>query len=96
MNKLLFAGLFFASVSITEARCVVDATEVGDIGPDSERVCHMLLQRMPAAEIEILTREIKSRNAVSLTIEVDGQLRTLDYRLAGMDWVLSETDFASR
>jgi len=68
------------------ATCTLDAPEIGDIGPDSQRVCEQLASQSPQSDIAILDRRIHSPEAVSVMVSVDGQRQSLEYVLRGADW----------
>jgi len=89
---LLPLALTFSSVSF--AACLSDSLEIGDIGPGSQLVCRMLVSRFPNSDIAILDRKIESQNAVSVIVAVDGQPKSLEYKLRGADWALVEPALA--
>ena len=63
------------------ATCTPDAPEIGDIGPDSQRVCEQLASQFPQSDIAILDRSIHSPEAVSVMVSLDGRQQSLEYQL---------------
>jgi hypothetical protein len=76
----------------TNAACLTDPPEIGDIGPSSELVCNALERRFPKAASAVEGRAIHSPTAVSVAVTVDGEPMTLRYGLSGYAWRLDETD----
>jgi hypothetical protein len=91
---LLPLSLTFSSVSF--AACLPDSAEIGDVGPDSEIVCTGLEARFPQSDFVVVDRNIHSPNNVSVIVTVDGQSGSLEYKLIGSDWKLTEPAFAGR
>jgi hypothetical protein len=69
------------------AACIADAPEIGDIGPDSERVCTVLDSDFPGAGVRVYDRQIHSPTHVVVLAEVDGETYSVQYRLQKADWV---------
>lgn len=90
MNRILILTLLPGTLGAS-ANCVTDAPEIGDIGPDSERVCSELESRFPAATLAVEGRAIHSPTEVMVSASVDGEPTLLDYRLTGYTWVLDDT-----
>ena len=82
-TMLTLGLLVFANVN---ADCLQDTLEIGDIGPESQLVCDTLESMYPGKHIEITGRHIRSQNAVTILLTIDGQKDALSYRLAGADW----------
>ena len=91
---LLPLSLTFSSVSF--AACLPDSAEIGDVGLDSEIVCTGLEARFPQSDFVVVDRNIHSPNNVSVIVTVDGQSGSLEYKLIGSDWKLTEPAFAGR
>jgi hypothetical protein len=89
MNRLLILTLLPAALG-AQAACLPDAPELGDIGPDSVRVCSMLEQRFPGTLLTVDDRSIHSSTTVTVSASVNGNPVRLDYRLIGFEWVLDE------
>jgi len=85
---VLLLTLTFSSASF--AACLADSPEIGDIGPGSQLVCSVLVSRFPDSDITILDRKIESHNVISVIIAVDDQSNSLEYKLKGADWELTE------
>ena len=78
-----------------QAACVTDSTELGDIGPGSSLVCESLEAQYPDSDLSVVNREIHSGERVSIQVLVDGNARSLTYRLVGADWLLKAPQVAS-
>jgi hypothetical protein len=89
MIKKLIAPLTFCCVAGAQADCIPDTTEIGDTGPDGSNVCQMLEQRFPQLRFEILGRDIRTADTVSVVVSIDGRRQPLNYRLHGADWILT-------
>lgn len=74
------------------ALCTPDASEMGDIGPSSELVCHTLEERFPESRTAVENRRILSPDAVAVEVTIDGEPMLLTYRLAGFSWNLATAD----
>lgn len=70
----------------TNAACVTDPPELGDIGPSSELVCARLERQFPGATLAIDGRSIQSPTDVSVVASVDGKPIVLRYALSGFTW----------
>jgi len=70
----------------TNAACVTDPPEIGDIGPSSELVCNELERRFPGAALAVEGRSIHSPTEVSVAVTVDGEPMTLRYGLSAFAW----------
>lgn len=79
----------FAVAGVVQASCLADESEIGDIGPDSSRICKTLKQDFPNATIEVQNRNIRSPTKVIVTGRIDGKPFSLEYRLEYADWVRS-------
>jgi hypothetical protein len=75
----------------TQAACVSDPPEIGDIGPGSELVCAGLERRFPGANLAVEGRSIHSPTEVSVDVSVDGRPLALSYTLSGYSWRLDDT-----
>ena len=73
--------------SLSYGACIQDSYELGDIGPDSRIVCKALDSK--AGDIKIVSRAIQAADAVTVTVDVDGQTQALDYKLVGANWKLA-------
>jgi hypothetical protein len=71
-----------------QAACVLDAAEMGDIGPDSAIVCGELERLYPGATLAVENRTIHSPTEVSVVAAVDGAPISLRYHLSGYRWRL--------
>lgn len=87
MMRYMLSTLAFCCAA-AQANCISDSPEIGDAGPDGSNICGMLQQRFPQARLEILDREIRSAERVSVKVSIDGETLPLDYRLIRADWVL--------
>lgn len=94
MLRTIMFTFAFTATSVTFAACLPDSEEIGDIGPDSQHVCNALEAQHPESEISILSRKILSHKNVSITISVDGKPESLEYRLKGADWRVTEPALA--
>ena len=94
MNRMLILAIFPLSLG-ANASCVTDPPEMGDIGPGSGLVCQELAQRFPGAALAVEGRSIHSPTEVRVTASVDGRPILLDYRLAGIEWIVDESGFHS-
>ncbi|MCP3852888.1 MAG: hypothetical protein GY694_22070 [Gammaproteobacteria bacterium] len=94
MLRIISISLALTFSSVSYGACISDSPEIGDIGPRSELVCDLLEPRVPNSKITILDRKIHSSNSVSVIVLLDGQSRTLEYKLKGADWELIETTLA--
>ena len=90
MLRIISLPLALTFSSVSYGACLPDAPEIGDVGPGSELVCDMLESRIPDSNIAILDRKINSPNTVSVIVMLDGQSKTLEYKLKGADWELIE------
>ena len=86
MFKRTMLILAMLVVSRVNADCFQDTLEIGDIGPESQLVCDRLESMYPGKHIEITGRHIRSQNAVTILLTIDGQKEALSYRLSGADW----------
>ena len=68
------------------AGCMLDAPEIGDIGPSSELVCQELEQRFPGSTLAVDGRTIQSPDQVSVQASVNSEPVTLRYSLDGFAW----------
>ena len=57
-HTLVLSTLLFAFD--TNAGCVIDAPEIGDIGPSSELVCRELESRVPGSILVVESRNVHS------------------------------------
>ena len=71
---------------VVPAACLPDAPELGDLGPDSGRVCDVLEHELPGTTLAVDGRSIHSATAVTVSASVDGRPVLLDYRLVGLTW----------
>lgn len=83
-HTLVLGTLLFAFDA--NASCIIDAPEVGDIGPSSELVCRELENRFPASILVVESRNIHSPEKVSVQASVNGEPVTLRYELVGFAW----------
>ena len=74
-------------INAAQAACRPDAPEIGDIGPDSESVCHTLAQEFPSAEIQLYGLKLLSPTHVIVAAKIDDKPYAIDYRLVRADWV---------
>ncbi len=88
MKRLLIASLSLVAFD-TSAKCILDAPEIGDIGPSSELVCRELDRRYPGATTGVEDRTILSPKTVAVQVSVDGEPMVLGYELAGFSWKLA-------
>ena len=96
MLKVSIFTLSLLVVSTSQAGCLPDAYEIGDIGPGSDRICNMLEAQLPHSDIVIVDRKILSKNDISVTLVVDGKIDSLKYKLSGADWKLARPNIAQR
>jgi hypothetical protein len=75
---------------VVPAACLPDAPELGDLGPDSGRVCDVLEHELPGTTLAVDGRSIHSATAVTVSASVDGRPVRLDYRLVGLTWELDD------
>jgi len=94
MLRTILLPVTLSLSSISYGSCQLDSPEIGDAGPDSQRVCDMLESRSESSDITILDRKVHSARSVSVIIELDDQLRTLEYELSGADWKVAEPALA--
>jgi len=94
MNRMLIFAMLPVALS-TNAACLTDPPEIGDIGPGSGLVCQALTQRFPGATLAVEGRSIHSPTEVRVTASVDGRPILLDYRLTGVDWGAESVDSRS-
>ena len=90
MKKLLITALPLAITFSAHGACVSDSFELGDIGPNAERVCALLASQSQAADVRILDRKIQTPNIVHLTVKINGQKASQILHLRGADWQLVE------
>ncbi len=74
----------------TQAACLTDPPEMGDIGPSSNLVCAELERQFPGAALAVTGRAIHSPTAVSVGVSVDSQPMELRYDLSGYRWRLDQ------
>lgn len=55
------------------AGCLVDAPEIGDIGPSSELVCQQLERRFPGSTLAVEGRGIHSPETVTVQASVNSE-----------------------
>lgn len=90
MNKFAFiVGVLVLSFD-AHANCLLDAPEIGDIGPDSGVVCRELEPRFPGSTIAIENRSIHSPESISVLVSVNAKPMAMRYELSGAAWRLSE------
>lgn len=89
-HTLVLSTLLFAFD--TNAGCVIDAPEIGDLGPSSELVCRELERRVPGSILAVEGRNIHSPEKVSVLVLVNGEPVTLRYELVGAAWRTAEGD----
>ena len=94
MLKTILLPLSLTFSSVAFAACLPDSPELGDVGPDSQLVCTRLGARFPQTNIVVVDRKIHSPNSVSVIVTVDGQSESLEYKLIGADWELTEPALA--
>ena len=94
MLKVISISLALTFSSVSYGTCLPDSPEIGDIGPSSELVCDLLESQVPDTNVAIIDRKIHSSNSVSVMALLDGQSRTLEYKLKGADWELIEATLA--
>jgi hypothetical protein len=86
-HPLVLGALFLAFDA--SATCLVDAPEMGDIGPSSELVCGSLENRFPGTTLVVENRIPPSPEAVSVLVRIDGKRAILRYALSRSTWNLS-------
>lgn len=92
MNKLTMLLALLALPLGAAADCLPSPPEIGDIGPDSALVCHMLQRLYPGAALREEGRAIHSPTAVSVHASVDGRPISVSYLLSGYSWRLERND----
>lgn len=90
MNKMLIPTLLPVALS-ANAACLMDAPEIGDIGPASGLVCQELARRYPGVALAVEGRSIHSPSEVTVSASVDGRPILLVYRLTGFSWTADAT-----
>jgi hypothetical protein len=85
IKQTLLLAVLPASLA-AHADCVVDAPEIGDIGPGSELACAELEHRFPGQALAVEGRVIHSPTDVSIQVTRDGEPMTVRYRLSGLAW----------
>ncbi len=90
MFKTTILTLGLLVVFNANAGCLPDSVELGDIGPESQLVCEKLESMYPDKHIVITGRELMSHNDVTILLTVEAQEVSLNYRLVGADWKLSQ------
>ena len=89
-HTLVISTVLFAFDA--NAGCMIDAPEIGDIGPSSELVCRDLEARFPNSILAVRDRHILTPEEVGVQASVDGQVVTLRYELSGFAWRTAEDD----
>ena len=72
----------------TQAACLTDPPEMGDIGPSSQLVCAELERQFPGAALAVTGRAVHSPTAMSVDVSVGGRPMELRYDLSGYRWRL--------
>ena len=72
----------------TQATCITDPPEMGDIGPSSELVCVGLERQFPGATLAVVDRSIQSPTQVAIRASVNGRPNAQHYELTGYSWRL--------
>lgn len=91
IKQMLILSMLPVAVS-TQATCLPDAPEIGDIGPSSEVVCGQLERRFSGIKLAVEGRAIHSPTEVSVRASVDGTPVRMGYELTGYTWQLTAAD----
>jgi hypothetical protein len=83
-HTLVLSTVLFACDA--NAGCLIDAPEIGDIGPSSEIVCRELERRFPGSILTVEGRSIHSAQEVSVQASVNSEPVALTYSLDGFAW----------
>ena len=87
--QVILLLVYLAAAPGVQAACLADEPEIGDIGPDSERVCAILEGDFPSADIRVYDRRIHSPTDVVVLAKIDGKSFSVQYRFRKADWVRS-------
>ncbi|MCG8426454.1 MAG: hypothetical protein MI754_03750 [Chromatiales bacterium] len=94
MIKKILIPLALVASSATQASCLTDVPEIGDIGPGSDQVCDLLRVTFPAASTAVIDRDVRGNNTVVVKVLVDEQPKFLHYHLIGVEWRLLDLRLA--
>ena len=77
----------FSVMGVVQATCQADDPEIGDIGPNSNRVCETLHRDFPNATINVVDRKIQTSTDVIVMARIDGKPLSIEYWLVNADWI---------